>query len=134
MSMTDPIADMLTRIRNASKAKMKAADIPASSMKRELARILKENNYIKDYVDIPTSNKQGIIRVYLKYSREDKPIIHGLRRVSRPGLRRYISAGDAYRYPYGRQGMLILSTSSGVMTDQEAVKKKVGGEAVCAVW
>lgn len=134
MSMTDPIADMLTRIRNASKAKMKATDIPASKLKREIARILKEKKYIKDFVDIPTSNKQGTIRVYLKYSREDKPIILGLRRVSRPGLRRYISAGEAFRYPFGRQGMLILSTSSGVMTDQEAVKKKVGGEAVCAVW
>ena len=133
MSMTDPIADMLTRIRNASKARKKAADIPASKLKREIARILKENKYIKDYVDLP-DNKQGIIRVYLKYSREDKPIINGLRRLSRPGLRRYVSVDEAFRYPYGRQGMLILSTSSGVMTDQEAVKKKVGGEAVCSVW
>ena len=133
MSMTDPISDMLTRIRNGSKAKQKAVDIPASKLKREIARILKDHLYIRDYVELP-DNKQGIIRVYLKYSREDKPIIHGLRRMSRPGLRRYISAQDAWRYAIGRQGIIILSTSSGVITNQEAVEKKVGGEAVCAIW
>jgi small subunit ribosomal protein S8 len=133
MSMTDPIADMLTRIRNASKAKRNATDVPASSLKKEIARILKERGYIRDYIVLP-DNKQGIIRVYLKYSRDDKPIIHGLRRLSRPGLRRYISAQETFRYPYGRQGIMIVSTSSGVMTDQDAAQKKVGGEAVCAVW
>ncbi len=133
MSMTDPISDMLTRIRNASKAKHKSVDVPASRLKREIARILKDHLYIRDYVELP-DNKQGIVRIYLKYSREDKPIIHGLRRISRPGLRRYISAGEAWRYAIGRQGIMILSTSSGVITNQEAVEKKVGGEAVCAVW
>ncbi len=133
MSMTDPIADMLTRIRNASKAKHNATDIPASSLKKEIARILKEYSYIRDYLVLP-DNKQGIIRVYLKYSRDDKPIIHGLRRLSRPALRRYVSAREIFRYPYGRQGIMIVSTSSGVMTDQEATQKKIGGEAVCAVW
>jgi small subunit ribosomal protein S8 len=133
MSMTDPISDMLTRIRNASKAKHKAVDVPASRLKREIARILKEHLYIRDYVELP-DNKQGIVRIYLKYSREDKPIIHGLRRMSRPGLRRYVSADEAWRYAIGRQGIMILSTSSGVITNQEAVEKKVGGEAVCAVW
>ena len=133
MSMTDPIADMLTRIRNASKARQNAVDIPASKLKREIARILKERKYVRDYIELP-DKKQGILRVYLKYSREDKPIIRGLRRVSRPGLRRYISAEDAFHYSVGRQGIIILSTSSGVMTNEEAVQKKVGGEAVCAVW
>lgn len=133
MSMTDPIADMLTRIRNGSKARKNAVDIPASKLKREIARILKENKYIKDYIELPDT-KQGILRVYLKYSREDKPIIRGLRRMSRPGLRKYISAEEALRYSIGRRGMMIMSTSSGVLTNQEAVQKKVGGEAVCAVW
>jgi small subunit ribosomal protein S8 len=131
--MTDPIADMLTRIRNASKARQKAVDIPASKLKREIARILKERKYVKDYIELP-DKKQGIIRVYLKYSRDDIPIISGLRRVSRPGLRKYISAEDAFHYSVGRRGLIILSTSSGVMTNNEAVQKKVGGEAVCAVW
>ena len=133
MSMTDPIADMLTRIRNASKARQNAVDIPASKLKREIARILKESKYVRDYIELP-DKKQGIIRVYLKYSREDKPIIRGLRRLSRPGLRKYVSADTAFRYSVGRQGMMILSTSSGVMTNEEAVQKKIGGEAVCAVW
>jgi small subunit ribosomal protein S8 len=84
-------------------------------------------------VEIPDT-RQGILRVYLKYSREDKPIIHGLRRLSRPGLRKYISAEETFRYSVGRQGILILSTSAGMMTDREAVEKKVGGEAICAVW
>ena len=133
MSMTDPIADMLTRIRNASKARHVAVNIPASKLKREIARILKERKYIKDYIELP-DRKQGMVRVYLKYSRDDEPIIRGLRRLSRPGLRKYISADEAYRYSAGRQGLMIMSTSSGVMTNLEAVQKKVGGEAICAVW
>ena len=133
MSMTDPIADMLTRIRNASKARKNAVDVPASKLKRDIARILKECKYVRDYIELP-DNKQGIIRVYLKYSREDRPIIRGLRRISRPGLRKYVSADEAFRFSVGRQGLMILSTSSGVMTNQEAVQKKVGGEAVCTVW
>jgi small subunit ribosomal protein S8 len=133
MSMTDPIADMLTRIRNASKARQNAVDVPASKFKREIARILKERLYIRVYIELP-DNKQGILRIYLKYSREDKPIIRGLRRVSRPGLRKYVSGEEAFHYSVGRQGIMILSTSSGVMANDEAVQKKVGGEAVCIVW
>ena len=133
MSMTDPISDMLTRIRNASKARHNAVDVPASKLKREIARILKERKYIQDFLELPDT-KQGMLRVYLKYSREDKPIIRGLNRVSRPGLRKYVSAQDAFRYSVGREGIMIISTSSGVMTNEEAVQKKVGGEAVCAVW
>ncbi|MCK5127987.1 MAG: 30S ribosomal protein S8 [candidate division Zixibacteria bacterium] len=133
MSMTDPIADMLTRIRNASKARKNAVDIPASKLKRELARILKENKYVKDYIELADS-KQGILRVYLKYSREDKPIITGIRRLSRPGLRRYVSSGEVFQYGFGRQGIMVVSTSSGVLTNEEATQKKVGGEAICAIW
>ncbi len=133
MSMTDPIADMLTRIRNASKARRNAVDIPASKLKRDIARVLKERKYIRDYIELK-DRKQGIIRVYLKYSREDKPIIRGLRRISRPGLRRYVSSEEAFHYATGRQGIMIISTSSGVMTNDEAMQKKVGGEAICAVW
>ncbi len=133
MSMTDPIADLLTRIRNASKAKHPAVDIPASRLKREVLRIMKAHNYIKDFIDLP-DNKQGVIRIYLKYSREDRPIIMGLRRLSRPGLRKYVSAEEVFHYSTGRQGIMILSTSAGVLTDQEAVQKKLGGEALCAVW
>ena len=133
MSMTDPIADLLTRIRNASKAKHKAVDIPASELKREITRILKDQRYIRDYIELPDA-KQGILRVYLRYSRDDEPIIRGLRRLSRPGLRRYVSAEEAFRYSVGREGIMILSTSAGILTNQEAVQKKVGGEALCAVW
>jgi len=133
MSMTDPIADMLTRIRNGSKAKRNAVDIPASKLKRDIARVMKECKYIRDFIELK-DRKQGIIRVYLKYSRDDKPIIRGLRRISRPGLRKYITSEEAFRYAVGRQGIMIISTSSGVMTNEEAVQKKVGGEAICAVW
>jgi small subunit ribosomal protein S8 len=133
MAMTDPISDMLTRIRNASKARRKAVDIPASGLKREIARILIEHKYIKDMIELK-DNRQGILRLYLKYSKQDEPIIRGLYRISRPGLRRYLSAQDAFRYTMGRRGIMIMSTSSGVMTDREAASKKVGGEALCSVW
>ena len=97
MSMTDPISDMLTRIRNGSKARKIAVDIPASNSKREIARVMKEHLFIKDYMDIP-DGKQGILRVYLKYSKQDDPIIKGLKRVSRPGLRKYFTIeGESFR-------------------------------------
>ena len=133
MSMTDPIADMLTRIRNASKAKMKAVNVPASSIKREVARILKKENFIKDILEIP-DKRQGVLRLYLKYSREDDPIIQGLKRISRPGLRKYYDLDDLHRIIRSQVGVTIVSTSQGIMTDSEAVKKKVGGEALCTVW
>jgi len=133
MSMTDPIADMLTRIRNASKAKMKAVNVPASNIKREVARILKKENFIKDILEIP-DKRQGVLRLYLKYSREDDPIIQGLKRISRPGLRKYYDLDDLHRIIRSQVGVTIVSTSQGIMTDSEAVKKKVGGEALCTVW
>lgn len=131
--MTDPIADLLTRIRNGSKAKKNAVDIPASGLKREVIRILKENNYVRDVVELP-DNKQGILRVYLKYNRDDVPVIRGLERVSRPGLRQYMSADKVRSSIHHSRGILIISTSRGVMTNSEAAQKGVGGETVCRCW
>jgi small subunit ribosomal protein S8 len=133
MSMTDPIADMLTRIRNGSKAKMKAVDVPASNIKREIARILKEEDFIKDSLDIP-DGRQGILRVYLKYSKNDEPIIKGIQRRSRPGLRRYYDIEDMKRIARSQVGITIISTSQGIMTEADALKKRMGGEALCTIW
>jgi len=133
MSMTDPISDMLTRIRNASKARKKAVDIPSSNVKCEVARILKEENFVKDLLEIP-DRRQGILRIYLKYSRDDEPIIKGLKRVSRPGLRKYYGLDDIRRIVRNQVGITIVSTSQGLMTDSQALKQGVGGEAVCNVW
>lgn len=133
MSMTDPISDMLTRIRNASKAKMKAVNVPASNIKLEVAKILKNENFIKDVLEIP-DKRQGILRLYLKYSRDDAPIIRGLKRISRPGLRKYYNLEDLKRIRRTKVGITIVSTSQGIMTDGDAVKKNVGGEALCNVW
>jgi len=133
MSMTDPIADLLTRIRNAAKAKKPAVDIPASNLKREVARILKENNFIKDVMDLP-DNKQGLLRVYLKYSRGDVPVIRGIQRVSRPGLRRYFDAEQVRLTTHNTRGIMIISTSSGVMTNFDAAQKRIGGEVLAKCW
>lgn len=133
MSMTDPMADLLTRIRNGAKAKKPAVDIPASNVKREVVRILKAQGYIRDYIDLP-DNKQGIIRVYLKYSRDDEPVIRGLSRVSKPGLRHYASAEQVKLSTHNVRGMSIISTSSGVMTNYEAAEKYIGGEVLARCW
>jgi small subunit ribosomal protein S8 len=133
MSMTDPISDMLTRIRNASKARKRAVDVPNSNVKREIARVLKEEDFIKDTLDLP-DRRQGILRVYLKYSREDEPIIKGLKRISRPGLRKYYNFDDVRRIVRTQVGITIISTSQGIMTDAAALKKRCGGEALCTVW
>ncbi|UCD16249.1 MAG: 30S ribosomal protein S8 [Candidatus Zixiibacteriota bacterium] len=133
MSMTDPIADMLTRIRNGSKAKKTAVDIPASRMKRELARVLLDEKFIRDMVELP-DRKQGILRLYLKYSRDDEPIIKGIQRVSRPGLRKYYGVDEIRRIGRSQVGVTILSTSQGIMTNMKAREKRVGGEAICIVW
>ena len=133
MSMTDPIADMLTRIRNASKARKRAVDIPASNIKREIAKVLLDENFIKDIIDLP-DRKQGIVRVYLKYSKDDEPIIKGMKRLSRPGLRKYIDLDDMRSLRRSRFGVTILSTSQGIMTTESAFEKRVGGEAICLIW
>jgi len=131
MSMTDPIADMLTRIRNAVKAKHDRVDIPASGIKREIARILKEEGYISNYKFIK-DGKQGILRINLKYY-QGKPSLKGLRRLSKPGRRLYASYEELPKIRNGL-GIAIISTSKGVLTDAQARKLKVGGELICAVW
>lgn len=133
MSMTDPIADLLTRIRNASKAHKNAVDIPASNIKREIVRILKETDFLKDSTELPDS-KQGILRVYLRYSKGDVPVLKGIQRVSRPGLRRYLSAHEVRQSTFNQRGMTVVSTSSGVMTNFDAAKKGIGGEVLLRCW
>ncbi|MBD3166718.1 30S ribosomal protein S8 [bacterium] len=132
MGMTDPIADMLTRIRNGMKAEKKWVDVPASKLKRELARILAEEHFI-DKFNFVEDKKQGELRIFLRYDREEKPMIRGIQRVSKPGLRRFSQARDLPRVQNGL-GIAVISTSSGVMTDRDARKKGVGGEIICYVW
>ena len=129
--MTDPIADMLTRVRNATQAKSKRVDMPVSKLKTELARILKENHFIHDY-KVLDDGKHGVLRVYLRYF-EEKPVIRNLKRVSRPGRRVYKGADDMPRVR-GGLGIAIVSTSRGVMTDRQARAQKVGGEIMALVW
>ncbi len=131
MQMSDVIADMLTRIRNASNAKHETVDIPASNMKKSIADILVKEGYVKGY-NIVEDGKQGIIRVTLKYNGKDK-VIKGLRRVSKPGLRIYASCEDMPRVMNGL-GVAIVSTSKGIMTDKEARKNNIGGEFLAFVW
>jgi len=133
MGMTDPLADMLTRMRNANKAKHEKVDIPASNLKTHVARLLKEEGYIKNFKVIK-DGKQGILRIYLKYEGDaKKQVISGLKIISRPGLRRYVHAADIPSVLRGL-GLSILSTSRGVLTDKEARKLKAGGELLCSVW
>lgn len=130
--MTDPIADMLTRIRNAIRVKADKVDIPASRMKIEIAKILKEEGFIKSY-KIIKDKKQGIIRINLKYTPEGESVISDLQRISKPGRRVYVSK-DEIPYVMGGLGIAILTTSKGVMTDKECRLKGVGGEVLCYVW
>lgn len=129
--MTDPIADMLTRVRNAGMARHRRVDIPVSKLKVQLARLLKENHYIHDY-KLLDDGTRPVLRLYLKYY-QDKPVIRELRRVSRPGLRRYVGVEEIPRVRNGL-GMAVLSTSRGIMTDREARAAKVGGELLAIVW
>ena len=130
--MTDPIADMLTRIRNASKAKLEKVDIPSSKLKLEIAKILKDEGFIKN-LKMVKDRRQGVIRVYLKYTDEDAPIIQGIKRVSRPGCRVYVG-NDAIPKVMAGMGTAILSTPRGVQTGKQAKKDNVGGEVLCHVW
>ncbi len=131
MSMTDPISDMLTRIRNALAAGHRRVDIPVSKFKTEIARILKANHYIQDY-KVLDDGRHGLLRVYLKYH-GDQPVIRELQRVSTPGLRRYVKAREIPRVKNGL-GMAILSTPRGLMTDKEARRARTGGEVVAVLW
>jgi small subunit ribosomal protein S8 len=131
--MTDPVADLLTRIRNGAKAKKPAVDIPASNLKREIIRILKEQNFVRDVIELP-DNKQGILRVYLKYGRGDVSVIKGIDRVSKPGLHNYVSAEAVRLSTNNIRGIAIISTSSGVMTNFQAAQKRIGGEIIARCW
>ena len=132
MTMTDPIADMLTRIRNANVVKHKTVDVPASNMKKELARILLEEGFIRGY-DVIEDGKQGIIRIQLKYGQTGERVISGLKRISKPGMRVYADKHEVPRVLNGL-GISIISTSKGILTDKQARKENVGGEVICYVW
>ena len=132
MSMTDPIADMLTRIRNAVGSKHRRVDIPASKLKTEIARLLKESNFISDYKTVETEDGKKVLRVALKYA-GGTPVIRELQRVSSLGLRRYVGAGEIPRVRNGL-GVAILSTSQGLMTDRQARSARTGGELLAYVW
>jgi small subunit ribosomal protein S8 len=132
MSMTDPIADMLTRIRNAVGSKHRRVDIPASKLKTEIARLLKESNFISDYKTVETEEGKKVLRVALKYA-GGTPVIRELQRVSSPGLRRYVGAGEIPRVRNGL-GVAILSTSQGLMTDRQARSARTGGELLAYIW
>ena len=132
MAMSDPIADMLTRIRNAGKAKFNSIDIPGSKLKTDLARLLKDEGFIRNYKFIK-DNKQGILRVYLKYDEEQSNTIIGLERVSKPSRRLYVKSRDIKPVLNG-MGIAVLSTSKGIMTDKQARSEKLGGEILCNIW
>ncbi|HHW20544.1 MAG TPA: 30S ribosomal protein S8 [Thermodesulfovibrio thiophilus] len=130
--ITDPISDMLTRIRNAIRVKTDKVDIPASRMKIEIAKILKEEGFIKSY-KIIKDKKQGIIRINLKYAAEGDSVISNLERISKPGKRVYVSKNEI-PHVMGGLGIAILTTSHGIMTDKECRQKGVGGEVICYIW
>ncbi len=132
MSVSDPIADMLTVIRNGCRAKLRKVEVPASKMKSEILKVLLREKFISNYKYIE-DGKQGILRIYLKYTEDEESVITGIERVSTPGLRKYV---DAKNLPvvYGGLGIAILSTSRGIMTNKEARKLGIGGEVICKVW
>ena len=132
MAMTDPIADFLTRIRNANMVKHEYVEVPASKMKKNIAEILKNEGFVRD-VEYIEDDKQGIIRVFLKYGKNNERVISGIRRISKPGLRSYVKADEVPKVLNGL-GIAIVSTSEGVMTDKDARAKKIGGEVVAYVW
>ncbi|MBU7456036.1 30S ribosomal protein S8 [Leuconostoc fallax] len=132
MSMTDPIADFLTRVRNANLAHHEVVEAPASKIKKSIAEILKSEGFVRDieYID---DNKQGVIRVFLKYGEDRQRVITGIKRVSKPGLRKYAKAEELPKVLNGL-GVAIISTSEGVITDKEARQKQIGGEVIAYVW
>ncbi len=132
MTMSDPIADMLTRIRNANMVRHEQLEVPASNMKRQIAEILKNEGFIRD-VEYIEDDKQGIIRIFLKYGPNEERVITGLKRISKPGLRVYAKADEVPRV-FNGLGIALVSTSQGVVSDKEARAKQVGGEIVAYVW
>jgi small subunit ribosomal protein S8 len=132
MVMTDPIADFLARIRNANMVKHKSLEVPASKMKRDIAGILKKEGFVKSFEYIK-DDKQGIIRVFLKYSRDGERVITNLKRISKPGLRQYVKSNEVPKVLNGL-GVAIISTSKGLLTDKEARARNIGGEVIAYVW
>ncbi len=132
MSMSDPVADMLTRMRNAIMAKYNRVDIPASRLKINVAKVMKAEGYIKNYKVIK-DNRQGLLRVYLRYDEQARPVIQGLKRISKPGRRVFAGADDLPEVLNGL-GVNIVSTSRGLMTDKQAREENVGGEVLCSIW
>ncbi|MCE5196722.1 MAG: 30S ribosomal protein S8 [Negativicutes bacterium] len=132
MAMTDPIADMLTRIRNGNVVYHEKVDIPASKMKVALAEILKNEGYIRDFQQI-SDNKQGVIRIFMKYGAERERVITGIKRISKPGLRVYVHRDEIPRV-LGGLGVAIISTTSGLMSDKQARAAGLGGEVICYIW
>lgn len=132
MTMTDPIADMLTRIRNANMVRHEKLEVPASNIKKEIAEILKREGFVRD-VEYVEDNKQGIIRIFLKYGKDNERVITGLKRISKPGLRVYAKNDEVPKVLNGL-GIALVSTSQGLLTDKEARAKKVGGEILAYVW
>lgn len=133
MAISDPIADFLTRIRNAIKAQHRYVDIEWSKLKQSLADILKANGFIENYLVKMEGTHRGTIRLFLKYANGRKPVIQGLKRVSRPGLRRYVTHHDIPRF-YGNMGLSIVSTSQGILPGNEASQRGIGGELLCLIW
>ena len=132
MSMTDPVADMLTRIRNACLARHRRVDVPVSKLKVEIARLLRDNHYIQEF-SLLDDGRHGVLRLYLKYHDGDEPVIRELKRVSAPGLRRYVGVRQIPRVRNGL-GMAILSTPQGLMSDRDARTAHVGGELLAVIW
>ena len=132
MAVTDPIADMLTRIRNGAKANFNSVDVPGSKIKTEIARILKEEGFVKNYKFLK-DGKQGILRIYLKYAEGKSAAIYGIQRNSKPSRRIYLKSKDI-KPVFNGMGISILSTSKGIMTDKMARQQKIGGELLCSVW
>lgn len=133
MTTSDPIADFLTRIRNSIKAQHRYVDISWSKVKQNIAEILKNLGFIESYLVKQDSKNRGTIRIFLKYTDNRKPVIQGLRRISKPGLRRYVGHQDIPRF-FGGMGLSIVSTSQGIMSGVDAKNKKIGGELLCVVW
>ena len=131
--VSDPIADFLTRIRNSTRAQHRYVDVDWSKIKQNIAEILKAQGFIENYLVKHESKERGTIRMFLKYTQERQPVISGIKRMSKPGLRRYVGHQDIPRF-YGGLGLSILSTSKGVMAGFDAVTNKVGGELLCLVW
>ena len=132
MSMTDPVADYLTRIRNGQSKLKKFVDIPCSNIKKRISYILKEEHFVRDFIEIK-DNKQNMLRVFLKYDFENEPVIHGIKRISKPGCRIYVASDKLPRVLNGL-GISILTTSKGVISNKKAKQLSVGGEVLCHVW